>query len=461
MRPWPLFQIALVGVLVVLLSIAAATSVPGALVAVGLPLVVILCCLPVWCLPSVALVTFALVPVGYLVAVPQFVGRFLTPTVLVLLIWLIRTRGGASEARRQRVVPRRSALVGCALLLTLLLVALARISVNPLRSYLWVAVFVLVCVLPALRGGRVDPRTVPALVKSWFRLGCGLGLVAMVESLAQYNPLTRYYSIDQHWSVYRVTTLLGHPLMNGTFFALTGCLALFTAIRGGSIRPLATVTFVLSSIAAALTGSRSGVYALVVGLAVGLLVLMWSRQVKVAAKLTGVGLALLAVLVLPNMPVLAARAGSAEAEASRIYRTDIIRLTYRLLIAHPVFGGGPGTSAILANQAGATLPLESAILGTLVSLGIVGCAGLLVFLFLLAVSVIRKRRLEALAGLAAFLVAGAAFPLWETNPGSWALLGLVALIGGESPGRTPTTEAARPVLAASSVATRERVATCG
>jgi len=311
-------------------------------------------------------------------------------------------------------------------------------SLNPLRSFLWVAVFILACVLPSLRARRADPRTTAALVWSWLGVGLALSLAAIVESIAGFNPLARYYSLDQHWSVYRVTTLLGHPLMNGTFFAMTACLALFTALKKDAARTVATSTFVLASIAAALSGSRSGVYALVVGLVVGLVILLWSRRVSGTTKTVATALALFAALAIPNLPIFAARAGSAEAAASSVYRSSVLRLTKRLFVSHPFFGGGPGTSAILANRAGASLPLESGILGSLVSLGLVGCVGVGLFLLVLALSAARRGRLEALTPLVAFLVAGAAFPLWETNPSTWVLVGLVALLVVERADPTDT-----------------------
>lgn len=436
---------------ILLLGAAAATSTTGALVALALPLVVILCCLPHWWLPSIALVTFAVLPVGYLAAAPPLFGRFLTPTVVVLAVWLFRSRVAA------RAFPRRPIFNRWCALLALVLMVLVRLSLNPVRSLLWVAVFLGACVLPAIRGGRVDERTVPALLRTWLGMGAALSLVAMIESIARFNPLDRYYSIDQHWSVYRVTTLLGHPLMNGTFFAITGCLALFTALRPGRNRAFATVTFLLSSFAAALTASRSGVLALVVGLTAGLLILLWSRRVSLGPKLAGIGLGALVVVVVPNLPAFSARTGSAEAVASTLYRNDVVKLTYRLFVQRPLHGGGPGTSGMLADQAGASLPLESGILGSLVSLGVVGCLALTVFLLFLAAQAVRCRRLDAVAGLVAFLVAGAAFPLWESNPGAWALLGLLGLIAADRTSPTVTAVARQHSPAGRDI--RPRVAT--
>jgi polysaccharide biosynthesis protein PslJ len=408
-------------VLVVLaLGVIAAASPVGTLVLIGLAVLVVAASLPLWVLPSVSLWLFALLPVGYLLGVPNFVGRFYTPAVIVLLIWLVRLswhRGRPSFVRSLRwLVPVFAVLL-----------VLSYIGLSPSRSVNWLVVVAIAVALPAALVPAVDQRTSTTLLRSWFVLGIALSLVAVIESLLQTNILSPYYSFDQHWALYRVSTTLGHPLMNGTFFSVTACLAAFAMTRVGAPRGSAFICFLACALAAGLTGSRSGVYALVSGLAVGLLVTLVSGRTSVANKFLGIVLGVVALIVLPALPTIAGRAGSAEGAASSLYRDYVVRLAGRLFLQRPIVGYGPGNSSIATAQSGATLPLENSVLGTLVSGGVIGTAALLVLVVVVVIRVGRSGRADGVAGIAAYVVAGAAFPLWESNPAALVAVGLVVI----------------------------------
>ncbi|MGI3782109.1 MAG: O-antigen ligase family protein, partial [Janthinobacterium lividum] len=398
-----------VALVVLALGLVAAASPVGTVVLIGLAVLVVAACLPSWLLPSVSLWLFALLPVGYLNGVPNFAGRFYSPAIVVLLIWLVRLvwkRGRRSFVRSLRwLVPVFAVLLG-----------LSYIGLSPSRSVNWLIVVAIAVALPAALAPAIDQRTSSTLLQSWFVLGIGLSLLAVIESLLQTNPLSPYYSFDQHWALYRVSTTLGHPLMAGTFFSVTACLAAFTMTRVGAPRGTAFICFAGCALAAALTGSRSGVYALVGGLAVGLLVTLVSGRTSIANKLLGVVLGVVALVVLPALPTIAGRAGSAEGAASSLYRDYVVRLAGRLFLERPIVGYGPGNSAIATAQSGAVLPLENSVLGTLVSGGVVGTLALLVLVAVVVVRVVRTGRADGIAAIAAYVVAGAAFPLWESNP---------------------------------------------
>ena len=417
-------------VLVVLaLGFLAAASPVGTLVIIGFAVLVVAASLPTWVLPSVSLWLFALLPVGYLNGVPNWVGRFYTPAVVVLLIWAVRilwSRGRPAFVRSLRwLVP-----------VFLVLLALSYVGLSPARSVNWLIVVGIVVALPAALVPAVDERTASTLLRSWFVLGIALAIVAVIESLLETNPLSPYYSFDQHWALYRVSTTLGHPLMNGTFFSVTACLAAFAMTRVGAPRATAFFCFVLCALAAGLTGSRSGVWALVSGLAVGLLVTLVSGRTSVANKFLGIVLGVVALVVLPALPTIADRAGSAEGAASSLYRDYVVRLAGRLFLQRPVVGYGPGNSSIATAQSGATLPLENSVLGTLVSGGVIGTAALLVLVVVVISRVLRSGRADGVAGIAAYVVAGAAFPLWESNPAALVAVGLV-VIATRAPDRVP------------------------
>ncbi len=412
--------VAAVALFVLGLGVVSAVSPTGTVVLMVLALLAVATSLPLWVLPSVALWLFALLPVGYITGVPNVVGRFWTPAAVVLLIWAVRVALGRGRRPFLRSLRWMVPLVA-------LLIALGLQGVSTTRSVNWTLLLVVGVALPTALISAFDDRATSTLLRSWFVLGIGLSLVAIIESIIGSNPLAAYYNFDQHWSLYRVTTTLGHPLLNGTFFAITACLAAFTMVRRGGPRGAAFGCFVLAAFAAALTGSRSGVYALVCGLGVGLLVMLVSGRTSLANKLLGVALGTVALLVLPALPTIAGRASSAEGVASGLYRDEVIRLAGKLFLANPWLGYGPGTSAIATARAGATLPLENSVLGSLVSLGVVGSLGVLFLVVLVLVTVIRGGRPDGIAAVAAFVVAGSAFPLWESNPAALVLVGFVLI----------------------------------
>jgi hypothetical protein len=93
------------------------------------------------------------------------------------------------------------------------------------------------------------------------------------------------------------------------------------------------------------------------------------------------------------------------------------------------------------------------VLGTLVSGGVIGTAALLVLVVVVLSRVLRSGRADGVAGIAAYVVAGAAFPLWESNPAALVAVGLV-VVATRTPRTAPhaglvvgpgTGEAARPV----------------
>jgi hypothetical protein len=415
-----LAAVALVALVVLAVGAVAAVSPLGTAALLGLAVFAAAASLPVWLLPSVSLWLFALVPVGYLIGVPNYFARFWTPAVLVLAIWVVRI-----ALHRGRGVFLRS--LRWTLPLAVLLLALSVVSLSDTRSINWVAILFVTVALPTALVPADDDRTGPTLLRAWFALGILLSLVAVLESLVESNPLAQYYNFDQHWALYRVTTTLGHPLMNGTFFAVTSCLAAFSALRRGSARGTAFTCFVLSALAAGLTGSRSGVYALVCGLGVGLLVMLVSGRTSIANKLLGIVIGVTALVVLPALPSIAGRANSAEGIASGLYRDQSVKLAGKLFSQSPWLGTGPGSSAIAVAQSGANLPLENAVLGTVVSVGVIGIAGLLVLVVLVLVRIVRGGRPDGIGAVSAFVAAGAAFPLWEPNPASLVLVGLVVI----------------------------------
>ncbi len=425
----------------IVLTVVAVASPFGTLTVAVILAVLIVLCIPLWTLPSIALVMYACLPVGYIVGVPELVGRYFAPAVVVLLIWVLKA---AWTVRAGRV---SVGLIFWPFALLVVLVLESLFSVQPVRSAVWVAVFAIAALVPALHGRHAGHRAVTALTGTWLAVGCVLGAAAIVESMTRFNPLAQFYTVEQTWAVYRVTTTLGHPLMNATFFSATACFALFIVIRRGSRWPFALCAFFLSGIASALSGSRSAIVALAVGIGVGLIAVLLSRGVSFASKLVSVGGSVFAVFAVANLPLFAERGESAEARSSSDYRDFTWHLATRLIDQNPLFGAGPSTSGLLAVRTGAPHPLENAILGTIVSVGIVGGVCLAAFLVWLGIRALRTGRIESLAALASFVTSGAAFPLWESVAASFVVVGLIAIVGAR-----PDTVTARGAIRLPSIA---------
>ncbi|HYP45888.1 MAG TPA: O-antigen ligase family protein [Propionibacteriaceae bacterium] len=411
---------ALVALGVLTLGMLPALWPAGAVLSCAALFVILSFCLPAWTLPSLSLVLFALVPVGYLAMVPEVLGRFVTPSVVLMTCWLLRVRLGRTRWSRR----------GALWLLSLagLLVALSLCSITIWRSLLWSAVFTVAALLPAAWHQAAGYRTRAALTRTWLLLGAGLGALALVEGVARRNPLSMLYTVEQHWSVYRVETTIGHPLLNGTFFAVTACIAFFSIRSEGRNGLLPLAVFALCSAGATLSGSRSAVYALIAGLGVGVMVLLLSRRAGLGLKLLALSVTVVTVAVVPNVPIITTRASSAEAGRSTQYRDMVVQLATELFAKHPYIGTGPGSSGTAAANTDTPLTIESAVLGTLVSTGIIGSAALAIFLLTICVRAARSGSPGCVAALAAFVVTGSAYPLWESNPAAWVLVGWISLL---------------------------------
>lgn len=397
--------------------------------------------LPVHTLPAVALACFALLPTSYLdLGYGRLTGT-VTPAVIVIAMWIVRLIIIQYHDRATRFTVAVG--VTSAIVLTLLSVNSGNVS----ASIYWSATVSLSLILPNVLHRRIEPIAVDALWRTWVWVALFLSLFAIVESLTHFNPLADLYAIDQKWSVYRVTTTLGHPLMNGVFFAVTALVLGFGAVKYR--RRLMGVAALLAVIATALTGARGSVAAFAVGLFVWLVFTTVSARTSLTAKLVGVVFATLAGLLIFSNETLRVRLASDEAAGSAEYRgTYGVSEAWKLFDAQPYFGTGPGTSLYLITDATGFV-LENAVVGTLVSLGVVGALVISLVVIDVAVRAIRCRSFEVVAGLTAFFVAGYGFPLWETRPSTFVLVTFLIILNGSPPAQAKPPFRGAPSQAAS------------
>lgn len=296
--------------------------------------VVVLLRMPMWTLPATGLTLLVLIPVGYL---PNSrVTNMLSPALLVMTVWGLRMLNAA------RLGAKRPALV---LLALAWLAGACASSIALPASLAWSLNFVLLVVLPWWLAGDADKKTVRALLVTWLVLVTTLAVLAIVESRIGRNPISvleTHYNFKQTWAGYRVTTTLGHPLVNGTFFAMSTALAgaLFLQRR----HAVFLVPAALGGFAALLTLSRGASLAVAAAVAVivGAWILRGSRGLGI--KVTVVALAVAGMTLIFTNDALEQRSASAEAISSAALRVSVIEQARFIAKETNYLGAGPGAS---------------------------------------------------------------------------------------------------------------------
>jgi hypothetical protein len=405
----------------------------GALGCVALAIAMLLFTVSVDLLPSIALGCFVLLPVGYIAAVPVVLGRYLTPAVIVLAVWSLRSRleigPRAPRAKRLGAVGFFFVITGVCLLYKTVS------SINHQRSVLWDLSIVAGFLLPVLNAGLVTDRARGLMWRTWMWLGVIIGVMAIGEGLSGHTLLGSLYSdaddtgagVVQHWSVVRATTTLGHPLMNGTFLAVTATIAVADLMRSRNTK-LAGVCAASAVGGLVCTVSRSADGALAAGLAVVLAFLSANRAVRDSRKIASwIAAAGVGYFVLTS-PLLAERDASSEGIASAQYRSTVLQVAKSIASSDSWLGSGAGNSGKRAVLAGYQLPIENSYLALLVSVGIAGLAALAITVFVLAARCLRAGEVAAGAGMVSFAVAAYAWPVLDSNPSIFFMLGALALL---------------------------------
>ena len=389
----------------------------------------VLCRVPAHVLPSIALSAFALLPVNFLPG--RNLTTILSPALFVIIVWAIRVVSqGTFHSPRAISVP--------AICLLLWLLASSLVSVDVGATFGWMVAFLGLAMCPMLLCNRVGPRTQPALVRTWLTLGIVLSLFALVEGALQQNPVfgAMYIKgdgqpLDQVWSVYRVTTTLGHPLMNGTFFAMSFALAVSVWLRARTQATLFTVALTLSGVM--LTVSRGAIVAAAGGGGAAVVLALFRGRVRGTRKLVAGVLVPIGVLAVGTSELIARRSASSEGLASGLFRSEIVGVARELSNRVGALGSGPGTSRVIEANTGTVL--ENSALQLLVALGGTG----LVLVAWLIASAIRQAIVRgndhAVALLVAVVIASAGYNFVEGGRTGLILVGLPLLVAASSPPR--------------------------
>src|SRR5262249_18155523 len=108
-------------------------------------------------------------------------------------------------------------------------------SLSPQRSLAWSVVFGSAFLAAGAAAESSEMKTRQAFERAWLWSALVFGALGCAEGLTHWNPLAPHYKIDgsaitQHWSVYRIETTLGHPLVNAMVFATLGAGAAMIAL---------------------------------------------------------------------------------------------------------------------------------------------------------------------------------------------------------------------------------------
>jgi O-antigen ligase len=226
---------------------------------------------------------------------------------------------------------------------------------------------------------------------------------------------------------YRITTLLGHPLVNGTIFAAAAVLAASELVERRDQPWQAYVRLLILMGAVLATHSRSAAIALAVGVVV---VIVFSRTRRKGQGNRRVILIISAIIgAAIIVSGLQARDESSGGRASAAFRITVLKETRETLNVMGPLGAGPGQSdayRALRQLPGWETSLEDSYAEIAVSLGLVG---LLLMVGLLAAPIVVGLQTPLVVGEAAALltilvdIAG-----FNTIEGHTSVLVLIALL---------------------------------
>lgn len=362
--------------------------------------------------PASALCLTLLVPFSY---VPGSAATSVfTAGTLVMVIYVFSGTGKKPTWLRDGL----PILVFLSSIYLLILVPLGS-SDNNLRKLLWAGLIVVIMLLPAI---VTNARETAASIL-WVVIFTGfiLSVLGIIEYFLKENPLADFFAnasspLTQKWGDYRIFTLMGHPLVNALFLAMSGTIALAVFLRRRYTPGL--VLLVLTGVALIFTQSRTGIAALVVGVS---LVLLGSARGQLWRR-TMMAITLLAFAIVVFFQVdnpLIQRNASLEGQGSSELRFAYLEVLPVLMDAASVWGTGAGTSDSALQDIGgyaASFPIESSAIQLLVSLGVVGFALLALTVAGVLFSAWRRKAVMGPSVFAAYCVAAAGFNLFEAYP---------------------------------------------
>jgi hypothetical protein len=382
----------------------------------------VLFAVPVSVLPVLTLLVTLLVPAQSTLLPKAVAGAAFG--VIPLGVWILRAR----PRLHVPFVPRVLALLFGAWLV--LSEALAPLHTN--RGWQWFITAAVAVVFAVVRTpGGLKP---PQFRTLFLAIATLLGAYALLEAIVLHDnvlfgPLlehTTWWASIHRGTSYRVTTLLGHPLINGTVFSAAAVLAASDVLQNRQRTTFAFARLAILVGAVLATQSRGAAIALAAG-AIVLIVFTPGRKEGLGAR----RLALILGSITAAAVIFAGLQGrneSTEGRSSAATRLVVITRAAQTLHGLEPFGAGPGESDAYreANQ----LPesqtaLENSYAQLAVSLGPIGALLMLTLLITVVLLGIRSGHVTGeAAALLTILVGMAGYNAIE---GDTPLLVLIAL----------------------------------
>jgi hypothetical protein len=301
-------------------------------------------------------------------------------------------------------------------------------SDNNSRKLIWSLLLISVVLLPSLTS-RNNSILKPLVLMS---MACGLVIstFGIIEYITKVNMFTEFFSlapspVTQKWGDYRILTMVGHPLVNATFLAISGTASLSSYLRW-NYRP-SLLILAMSSVALVFTQSRTGIAALAAGVG---LALIGSARGKNRGRIVG-AVMLLATAMLIFLQIenpLLQRNSSVEGQGSSELRFAYLEVLPGLMEAASVWGTGAGLSDSALEKVGgyaSGYPIESSAIQLLVSLGTVGTLVFVSAVGGVLILSLRRGAFVAPSMFAAYVVAASGFNLFEAFPALIAIPGIL------------------------------------
>jgi len=299
---------------------------------------------------------------------------------------------------------------------------------------------VVIVALIAVPLWMTDATVFRPVTRALLLIAVGLAVVGGVEYVTHSNPYSVLFAnapfpLVQEWSVYRIMTTLGHPLVNSTFFAAVGSLAFglfLTRARLGLV-----IAFAASCSGILLSGSRGGLLAIGVGVLFAGAVATFRLTANRLLRLLLAFVPLVAIIVVVGPASLDSRSDSEEGRTSADARSLVLQIALKVArTTIGVFGSGGGLSGtVFRENGGGDYVLESSVWQVVFSYGVIGAALLLSYIVVVLARSIARGAIAGPAMLVAYSVSASSFNLFESAPAA-LIIPAVAIILTISEART-------------------------
>jgi hypothetical protein len=399
----------------------------------AITIVGLLFAVPLHYLPAITLLATLLIPAEYSSLPRELQGASFG--VVPLAVWMIR-------APRSTRIPLGPQLLASLLGVWLILSAVFA-PLHTHRGWEWLATVgmaLVFSIVSAPTGLKV--RDFRAF---FLNVATLLGIYALLEGFilhrnvlfATFFDHTTWWA-SQHYNVsYRVTTLLGHPLVNGLVFSAAAVLAASDLAQKSGKTPMSLVRFIILVGATDATHSRGAAAALAAGVIV---VILFSRRGRQALGTRRLALAISLLLGATFLVYgLKARDESRQGKESAQVRVTVINHALEAVNDLGLLGAGPGESEAYRKARhlpDSSVDLENSYAQLAVSLGPIGALLLLILLIaVVAVGVKNELVTGEAAALLTMIIDMGTFNTIEGHPNIGVLIALfvIAIVTAPQP----------------------------